>query len=216
MSKHSLILAEELRNEHCRNFENMDDRELCEMVYVHFDSHPVLPGEKTLKDSVRQALIFDGPIELTTDEKESIASQYAQTRIRETKLKEGLYYLQDATSLDMYSGAKIVPKGKGTVVNVHYVDTELQKTESGEVGVIAKQESGGYRFIGTLPDNFMANNPMLVDRCEGKLEIADYSNGKMKNISATLVVDTDLMSGDVIDLNDDMLNGLDTENGLEQ
>lgn len=216
MSKHSLILARELREEHYRDFKNMDDRELCEMVHAHFDSHPTLPGEKSLKDGVEQALVLSDPIELSEDEKESIANQYAQTRIRETKLKEGLYYLQDAASLDMYSGAKFVPEGKGAVVNVHYVDTELQKTESGEVGVIAKQASGGYRFIGTLPDNFMSNNPMIVDHCEGKLEIADYSNGKMKNIGVTLVVDTDLMSNDVIDLNDDILNGLNTENGLEQ
>lgn len=179
MAKHSLILADELRNEHRRSFENMDDRNLCEMVHAHFDSHPALPGEKSLKSSVEQALALNDPIGLTEDERKSIETQYVQTRIRETKLKEGLYYLRDAASLDMYSGAT-VPTENGAPIKVYYVDTELQKTESGEVGVIAKQASGGYRFIGTLPDNFMSNNPMIADYCEGKLEIADYSNGKMK------------------------------------
>ena len=58
MSKHSLILARELREEHYRDFKNMDDRELCEMVHAHFDSHPTLPGEKSLKDGVEQALVL--------------------------------------------------------------------------------------------------------------------------------------------------------------
>ena len=35
--------------------------------------------------------------------------------------------------------------------------------------------------------------------------MTDYSNGKLKNVSMRVVADTDLMSGDVLDLNDTML-----------
>ena len=44
----------------------------------------------------------------------------------------------------------------------------------------------------------------------------DYSNGKFKNVSMRVVADTDLMSGDVLDLDDTMLAGLDQDSGLEQ
>ena len=46
--------------------------------------------------------------------------------------------------------------------------------------------------------------------------MTDYSNGKLKNVSMRVVADTDLMSGDVLDLNDTMLAGLDQDSGLEQ
>lgn len=38
----------------------------------------------------------------------------------------------------------------------------------------------------------------------------------MKNISERIVVDSDRMSGDVVELNDDMLAGIGKSSGLEQ
>lgn len=73
-----------------------------------------------------------------------------------------------------------------------------------------------HSLIGHLPDKFLINNPMIVDVCDAEMQLVDYSNGKGKNLSAKIVVNTDLMSGDVIDLNDDMLSGLNLETELSQ
>ena len=62
----------------------------------------------------------------------------------------------------------------------------------------------------------MTNNPMLGHGCLAELEFAEFSKGNLKNLSATVVVDTDQMSGDVVELNDDMLAGLEIEAGLKQ
>ena len=63
---------------------------------------------------------------------------------------------------------------------------------------------------------FITNNPMNVEDCRAIVQIIDYSNGQMKNISASIIVDTDLMSGDAIDLNNDMLTGLNPSEQLAQ
>lgn len=57
---------------------------------------------------------------------------------------------------------------------------------------------------------------MNVEDCRAIVQIIDYSNGQMKNISASIIVDTDLMSGDAIDLNNDMLAGLNPSEQLAQ
>ena len=93
---------------------------------------------------------------------------------------------------------------------------ELQKNDVGDVYVLAEQSDGGHRTIGTLPDSFLTNNPMNVSHCEAELQLTDFSNGNMKNLSARVVVDSDLMSGDVIDLDENLLSGLDQETGLTQ
>lgn len=258
MAKGLTILADMQREEHYKSLMQLSDRDMCEMIRAHFESHPTLAGEKATKDKVQYLLSrMDTNREMTEDQKvqlsqkllsdkmdlppelrdsdllkpldndniltqaakENLAKNYAQTRIRETPLKEGNYYLDfrhfDPTALKCEQIALIRPSGQADVT-VARVGVELQKNDIGDVYVLAEQSDGGHRTIGTLPDNFLKNNPMNVDSCEAELQIADYSNGNMKNISARVVVDTDLMSGDVLDLNDDMLAGLDQESGLEQ
>ena len=96
-----------------------------------------------------------------------------------------------------------------TPVYVDKVNVELQNNGNGEVYVTAELANGGWRSIGHLPEKFLKNNPMNVESCAAELQIVDFSNGKMKNLSASIVVDTDVMSGDVIDLDNSMLGNLD-------
>lgn len=236
-------LADIRRNEHYNNLMQMDDQDMCEMIRAHFESHPALPGEKTIKDEVNQRLsiiedrsqaLADGFVPAantpfdkesgsgifeTAEEKQELAQKYAKTRIRETSLKEGNYYLDfrryDPSALKR-EPVQELPQQNGTTVYVEKVNVELQNNGAGEVYVLAEQSDGGHKTIGSLPDNFLKNNPMNVDSCAAELQIADFSNGNMKNISAKVVVDTDLMSGDVIDLDEDLLSGLEQSSGLEQ
>lgn len=218
MSKKISPIAELRRQEQYNQLIELRDRDLCGMIKAHFESHPALPGEKIIKDTANQILAMkdDGQDFLTEDEKKILTRKYANTRIRETKLKGEHQYLLDPASFKSENGFTLPPDENNIPIMIHTVKAELQKTESGDVNVIAEQENGNYRFVGTLPSNFMVNNPMIVDHCAGELQIADYSNGKLKNISIKLIVDTDLMSNDVVDLDEDMLSGLDMFPSLEQ
>lgn len=242
MSKGLTILADARRDDHYKSLMEMPDRDLCEMIRAHFESHPTLPGEKALKDRANYELTqingneqfnqeqkndfvpatntpFDNNTSMEPVVKEELARGYARTRIRETPLKEGNHYLDfrhfDPTALKRELVTETADVS-GNSVFVDRVNVELQNNGAGEVYVLAEQSDGSHRTIGSLPENFLKNNPMNVDSCEAELQIADYSNGNMKNLSAKVVVDTDLMSGDVIDLDEDMFAGLDHETGLEQ
>lgn len=218
MAKKISVLANKRRQEQYEQLKDLRDRDLCYMMRAHFESHPLLPGEKVIKDAVSQIMVLDddGHDFMTKPEKEIFVRKYVNTRIRETSLKEGLAYFQEPASF-IFKNTVILPaEGNNAPVSIHIVDAELEKSESGDVNVMAKQENGKYRFVGSLPDNFMVNNPMIVDKCAGELQIADYSNGRLKNISVRLVVDSDLMSNDAVSLDEDMLHNISTDIGLIQ
>ena len=203
----------------------LSDRDLCEQIRAHFESHPTLPGEKVMKDEVNQrlALLDDQSHNknslMTSDEKEDLARKYAHTCIRETPLKEGLYYLDPKTHEDdliQISVGEI--HQENSIIYVNKVNVTSEKQPSGDVSVMAEtwlpNGEETHSLIGHLPDKFLTNNPMKVDICDAELQLVDYSNGKGKNISAKVVVNTDMMSGDVIALDEDMLPGLDYEADL--
>ncbi len=204
------------RQEHVNSLCEMEDRDLCEMIRAHFESHPALPGEKDLKDTVNALLNTpDGEIKLDASKKADLARGYADARIKQTPVNMAGVHPEDLWL------RKADPSETGitnSTIDVYMGKVELQRSESGRVYVLAeeKQADNSYQTIGSLSDKFLKNNPMNVDSCEADIQIVDYSNGKMKNISARVVADTDLMSGDVIDLDEDMLAGLDQESGLSQ
>lgn len=214
-------LAEMRREEHYRSLMKMPDRDMCEMVRSHFESHPTLPGEKELKEKANYELAqianndlatpFDGDMNLDPAVKESMARKYADTRIREFSV-----CMAGINPEDLNRKPVIEIPQKNATVYISRVDVELQKQTSGDIYVLAEKADGRHITIGSLPDGTHVNNPMNVESCKAELQIADYSNGKMKNLSTKVVADTDLMSGDVIDLNDDMLSGFDQIKGLEQ
>lgn len=218
------FLADMRRAEQIKAMKNWNDRELCEVVRAHFESHPTMPGEKSVKDFVNTLLDQDenGNIKLDPEvcqlngkpTREDIMQCYANTRIRETKM--------DRTGFDNSAGPESlkteqIDSYEDSVVSVHKADVELQKSGS-DVYILAelKDADEKYATIGKLPAKFMTNNPMNVNSCKAELQIVDYSNGAMKNTSVRVVADSDLMSGDAIDLDEYMLAGLNQNAGLEQ
>lgn len=166
-----------------------------------------------------------------------IGDVYVNARFRETKMEQSAFSkgltpaaLGNLERIDTYEDA---------IVSVYSSEVELQKLGD-NVYVLAEMneeelKSGKYAVVGKLPGNehvvlpgnehavvgklpakFLTNNPMNVDSCKAELQIVDYSNGTMKNTSVRVVADSDLMSGDAIDLDEDMLAGLNQNAGLEQ
>lgn len=188
-------LTEIRRKELIDNFAEVSNEQLCEQMKAHFESHPTLPGEKTIKERVNN--ISDESI--SADERKELLEAYAQTRIREVSI--GNKYV-DA---DIASGLKRSPVDEfqqkdGQTVYVDRVDVVMYNTPEGVEVFAEETDTNRYsRHIGNLPENFVTNNPMNVDKCRAELQITDYSNGNMKNISLAIVADSDIMSHDVID-----------------
>lgn len=189
----------------------MNDRDLCEMIRAHFASHPCLPGEQKFKDEVNQLLNEnDSDFTLSPKAKTKYAMYYAGTRIRETRLDA--FMADNQAVRDIWESVS----DKRKLNEGHRIDVDLCLTPSGKVSVILPKEGliSGQK-LGELPAAFLANNPMNVNRCEAKLEIAACDQGG-KNLTATIVADTDLMSGDVIDLEAEDLASLSKSYDLEQ
>lgn len=203
-------LADIRRQEQAESLGQLDDQDIMEMARAHFDSHPTLPGEKKLKMMVNDELANAGV--LSDGQRGELIDKYVQTRIRETKMDSiGREFNPADLNLEFMS--------QNGTVSMNKVNVELQRQtadDNATVYVLAERADGRHMTIGKLPDKFLTNSPMNVESCKAELQVMDYSNGKFKNVSMRVVADTDLMSGDVLDLDDTMLAGLDQDSGLEQ
>lgn len=224
--KEELPSLADMRRKECKEELNkLSDQELLEQVNAHFASHPALPGEKEVKDFARERLdhtpnTYDlthgwldetGRIVLDPDvcqlngkpTRDEIIDVYAKTRIRETKT-----HLIKGFDLSDIKTDTISNQG---VVSMSRADVNIVKRSFGDVYIEAPDRTDTLFIIGTVPNKFFTNNPMNVESCKGELQMTDYSNGKMANVSVRLVVDTDRMSGDIVSLNEDMLEGFDDD-----
>lgn len=195
----------DIQKKNCqKQLEDLNDNELLEAVQAHFKSHPTLPGEKALKQFANDMLknTQDAPVTLDAAQRETTVDGYLNTRIREISMEGNVNQELGSGLYDME------PIGENTKNGLIYMmDAEIRKSPEG-VCVAANRTDGAEQVIGRLGGKELMKNPMGVDSCKAKLQVTDYSNGKLKNLSVRLVADTDLMSGDVIDLTNDMLSGL--------
>lgn len=204
-------LVEIRQNECSQTLAAMPDVEFLEAVRTHFESHTTMPGEKSLKNMAKQKLSSLNSLTdqiFTFDEKEPLAERFAKARIRETSLKPGNRFLNQKQLLEIKTEplAELPITGNSRIC-VNRADAELKKDRDGSVLVTVK-DSG--QLIGKLSDSFVKNNPMNVESCRAELQLSDYSNGRLKNVAIRVVIDTDLMSGDTIEMDNDILKGLDT------
>lgn len=217
MSKSLFALSIQRIHECYNELDELTDRKLFESVQAHFASHPALPGEKVLKDNVNQLMeqlnsrhhedgssydMFDGWDDWKDRgvSRDSVMQDFAATRIREASLGEDFRYI-DANSL-AHTPVDDAP-------NVYRIDAKLLKYGD-TVRVLAKSDrpeytlpsyaAGLYDDVGVLPEKFLKNNPMNADECSAEIVFMDHSNGNLKNLAGYVVVDTDKMSGDVVEL----------------
>lgn len=155
------------------------DRGALETVMAHFESHPAMSGEKTVKDRVNELLDNPGLLEgwdPDGSEREFIAEAYGKTRIRETRI-------ENRTDVSMFrmktkEFGTYTQQDNPTPVCVKKADVELRKIKDG-VNIYAQTTTNNrYQKIGSLPDSFLANNPMNVSRCPAVLSVEDFSGGK--------------------------------------
>lgn len=218
------VLVDVRRQEFLGSLDEIPSRELYEMIRSHIESHPGFPGRKALSARISQELLKpDADISPVDDE---LKAKYAQSRIREVPLQEGTYHIDyfnrnsgnkdDCVNplLLAHEAFDSAPDGS---ISVSVIQGSLLRAPGGNAYVSANmhERTNGF-LIGSLPENFLKNNPMLVDKCPVEIQLKDSSYGHMKNLSVRIVADTDLMSGDAVCMEDDMFSGLDEEYGLGQ
>lgn len=202
-------LESERLKEQTEKLFNMSDKELCEAVNAHFGSHPTQPGQKDLKTQAAEALKISGEIKLPVYQRDTMVFQFARMQIQESRIKSPEFAYNP-----QYLDLQLMSQKNDTFV--YKIDAALQKNDDGSVSVMGAYANGGEVNMGDLPDNFLRNNPMNVDRCSAEVQFTDFSNGKMKNVSVRVVMNSDEMSGDIINLDNDMLSGIEQNDGLQQ
>lgn len=194
-------LADIRREEMVQSLSQLDNEDIMRMVNAHFEIHPTLPGEKSLKTMAIDELANDGF--LSDEQRQDMIQKFAQTCIRETKI-DSMY----ETPIDL-SLLKAEPMEQNGTVSRSKVDVNLLDLRPTMPYVVVEYERPDSNiWVGRLPDKFLTNNPMNVRSCKAELQMTDYSNGNLKNVSMRLVVDTDLMSGNEVNLDEDMLKGI--------
>lgn len=215
-SKDIHVLADMRRAECITDLNELTDTALLQMMRVHYGTHNCLPGEKAVKDKVEDFLhnADEYPFGLDPQMREDLIQSYAATRIRETPVPGASEFVKSG-ELAVEPVQQIVSKN-GDTVNIGKIDVALHRGENGSVYVTGKNDSAFPNVIGTLPENFNRNSPMYAKSCRAEMQVIDYSGGALKNVSVRLIADTDVMSGDVLELDEDMLAGLEQDTGLER
>lgn len=215
-------IVETRRKEYSKTMREMPTLELCEMIRAHFESNATMPGEKKMKDTVNEMLDKEPfGMTITMEEKEALADKFAKARIRETPLKPNtmkLKFEQLNTVMEQNNCDHVaeIPGAGNSTIYVNKIDAQLKKSVNGSVLVTGKGSDSMNIIIGELPNSFVKNNPMNIKECRAEVQITDYSNGKLKNVSMKVVVDTDLMSGNILEMNDDMLKEFENTDTIEQ
>lgn len=218
LNKEALRFSLNAARSECENtLGTLSDRELLEMVRTHFESHPKQYGGKELRDFANEMLEKED-IHLTDEKRGDVIRQCAYFRIQEAKFEstKRVQYFVSSFHKEEIAMERIDSFDSTVPVSVYKMNASLVNDEHGFVFVDAEAAGSDDVTIGVLSHNFTTNNPMNVEDCRAIVQIIDYSNGQMKNISASIIVDTDLMSGDAIDLNNDMLTGLNPSEQLAQ
>lgn len=193
----------------------MSDRELCEAVRAHFNSHPMQTEQKDLELQAAEALKKEGEIVLPVCQRGTMINRFSAVQIQEAPIEAGSLEC-DPHTLGLYRVARTLGLDRAAARHntaVYRMDVQLQKEEDGSVSVIGNTDAGRAKLC-SLPDNFLRSNPMNMDRCDAEVELMDFFNGKTKNPKVCVVVNSDEMSGDVVKMNNDMLAGLGQDTGL--
>lgn len=169
----------------------MSTENLAITIGEYFDSHATMPGEKDLKVAAEKivANIAENPdFDIDAQTKEQMVEKFAQIVVRELKVEK--LQVQNITKANKDDFSVLKPTDLGLVETgsepavdkkpaKKFYEAEA-KIENGKVMV------GDYE-IGALSSGFVKNNPGVS--VPATVIATDYSNGKLSNVSYTVVAD---------------------------
>lgn len=157
----------------------------------YFDTHATMPGEKDLKTAAEKivASIAENPeFEIGADVKEAMIDRFAEIVVREMKLEQIQVKNVTKENADDFAVLKPMDLGLVETASIPAVDKQPAKkiyTVGAEIRD-GKVLVGDYE-IGSLAKGFVKNNPGV--NCPATVVATDYSNGKFRNMSYTVIAD---------------------------
>lgn len=169
----------------------MSTQELAIAIGEYFDNHATMPGQKDLKDAAEKIIANiaeNAEFDIDADAKAAMIDKFADIVVRElkveklqvqnvTKANKDDFAVLKATDLGLVETGSEPAVDKQPAKKFYAVDARI---ENGKV-MVDKYE------IGSLSDGFVRNNPGVS--CSATVLATDYSNGKMSNMSYTVVAD---------------------------
>lgn len=208
------------------HLKDLSERKLVFQTDSHFKRQPIRPGEARIRSYVAnvaeqhkrldEAGLTSKADDVFMDmgERQAVEEAYAASRIRQTPMMEGSRY---EPNLEVWADAADTLKRTNTPMDdpdlkwlkdagklaknaqVSGAFVRLALDETGRPAVIAETKDGGEKVMGHLPDKFLKMNPNLTFPHVGTLQIVDFSEGRMKNVNACVIMDVD-PGGDQRDL----------------
>lgn len=173
----------EMVNAEIQKLQTLTDFQLAQTICRYFEENQTLPGEKALKDMAKDLtaeLGGEATTQLIGQVRDDLIEQFASLCVKEVKLTKAIANDQ-ACKLHMTPVSSASPG-----VNVEKNTWQLPVRINEQGYAITMDEDAV--SIGMLPDGFRKNHG-TVSGMEASLLMTDYSSGKFKNLSWTLMVD---------------------------
>lgn len=173
----------EMVNAEIQKLQTLTDFQLAQTICRYFEENQTLPGEKALKDMAKDLtaeLGGEATTQLIGQVRDDLVEQFASLCVREVKLTK-------AVTGDQARRIHMTPvnlKSLGVNEEKETWQLPVRIDEQGHAVTLDKDAVS----IGMLPDSFRKNH-RTVSGMQASLLVTDYSSGKFKNLSWTLMVD---------------------------
>lgn len=188
----------ELVKTKAEEFSRLSDRELVRVIVSYFNHNRTMPGEKEIKDNANdllKAIDMKHGTRITAEYRRELIERFSSLCVKEVKLKavqaknetkknEGVN-MPKAGDLPMeLKDSEFIP------VNTMKDTYEMPAMIFGALddAVCVNGDTLAGKVFGSLPKGFRKNHDMLSG-LEGTVIATDYSNGKFKNMSYSLLID---------------------------
>ena len=173
----------EMVNARIEELQTLTDFQLAQTINRYFEENRTLPGEKALKDMAKDLtaeLGGEATTQLIGQVRDDLVEQFASLCVKEVKLTKAIANDQ-ACRIHM---TPVNLKSPGVNKENETWQLPVRIDEQGHAVTLDKDAVS----IGMLPDSFRKNHG-TVSGMEASLLMTDYSSGKFKNLSWTLMVD---------------------------
>lgn len=169
----------------------LSTEDLAIKIGEYFDAHATMPGQKDLKQAAEKIVssIAENPeFDIDAETKAGMIDRFADIVVREMKVEKLQVKNVTKANKDDFAVLKATDIGLTETGSEPAADKQpAKKFYEAEARIEEGKVMVGEYEIGTLSAGFIKNNPNVS--VPATLRAVDYSNGKMSNVSYTVVAD---------------------------
>lgn len=170
---------------------NLSTEDLAIKIGEYFDTHATMPGEKDLKDAAEKIvanIAENADFDIDADTKAGMIDRFAGIVVREMKVEKLQVKNVTKANKDDFAVLKATDIGLVETGSEPAADKQpAKKIYEAEARIDEGKVIVGDYEIGGLSAGFVKNNPGVS--VPATLRAVDYSNGKMSNMSYTVIAD---------------------------